>query len=86
MSKVMIDFFSSDAALERGGTEWLTLGPFDFVQLTYTLMRTGEEQDEQNEWGELAEIHDGDWSIIHGEHAGKWFSDFSVYPVEDDDA
>jgi hypothetical protein len=78
---VAIDFFSSDAALERGATEQLTLGPFDFVQATYTLIRTGEEQGEANAWGELAEIRDGDWHIVAGPHAGTWFSDFSVYPV-----
>lgn len=49
------------------------IGPYDFVQLTYDLLRVGPSGDE------LASFEDGWWKIIAGDHAGEVFSDAIIH-------
>jgi hypothetical protein len=75
-------FFSSDAALERGCSDRpLTVGPFEFAQLTYELLRLGE-RDENDGFADYQ--GDQDWVILMGERVGERFSDVTIYPVEVD--
>lgn len=76
--KVQIDCWRSLALAERGvwtsSEEKITLGPYEYVELTYDSLRVSPNGD----W--LGQIENGDWYINDHDEP---FSDICIYAVGD---
>lgn len=68
MAKVFVRF-------ERGRDDVIgpTYGPYDFVQVTYTELRTSPDGEA------LATYDNGDWNLVDAERDETVFSDFIIY-------